>query len=292
MSELITAGFAKISVDMIKDVIDNNEKTFNSIELDKNFNENSTEKMLFNKFWQIGVRWKSCILLIENNHNIGLNILLRSIYESQRTLEFFLKDTTRTRTKLLAHQLNYVIEEIKSIDIEKFIPSSEINFTSIMEKFELTEISDLVLEKYENHKWKRFEWLTLFGEGNNFSEMARKLDLEAQDFGNYLYRNLSIMTHANNNDISEFISLENPFEEKISKKTLINLFTILGDLELVSELFIKQHYPSYLDNWLEGGRIGRTIQSFISILYNENPTLKDLEDELKKIEKEIEQFNK
>lgn len=187
--------------------------------------------------------------------------------------------------------MNIVIEELKIIEISKLIPQSEISFISIMEKFELTEISDLVLEKYENHKWKRFNWISLFGERNNISEMARLLDTEAQDFGNYLYRNLLIVTHANNNDISKFISLEKPYEEKITKKTLINLFTILGDLELVSELFITEYYPQYLDLWLKDGRIGMTIQTFLTLLCMENATLKNLEDEIEKIEKKIKTMN-
>lgn len=286
-----TEGFIRVSIDMIKELLDKNEKTFGSIELDNNFNDDSTEMLLFKQLWQIGVRWKSCILLIENNHNIGLIILLRSIYESQRTLEYILKDTTKTRPKLLARQLNYVIEELKSVDIEHFISRSEINLMAIMEMFKLTEISDLVLEKFDNDKWRKFNWFKLFNEGNNFSEMTRLLDSEAQQFGDHLYRSLSIVTHANNTVISKVISIESPFEEEISQRTLIYLFTVLGDFELVTEMFITQHYSSYLDSWKQDGRLGLVIQTFIKLLFDNDFTEKNLEDVIKNFEEEVSRFD-
>lgn len=225
-------------------------------------------------------------------HDTGVNIILRSIYELQRNLEFILINPEQTRQKTLAFKLQVIIQEIKA---EVGINNTEINksfsLNKIIKFYNLDEISNLVLSKFEDEKWRIFNWYSLFSYTNNFSEMSRKLNPDLATYSDYIFQNLSLDVHGSSLKIEDLITTENPFYEELSRKTLIHIFTLISDFDVVVDLFLKNYYPDLLEQLNSYGRNRLTATIFTNVLVdlNTNPDnlAKNLEQELKKTEKHI-----
>lgn len=274
--------FSSIIVDLINDTIDFNESLYNQIDYNSN-KENDTVSHLFVLIWQIGVRWKTFITLAEAHQDTGVNIILRSIYELQRNLEFILESQADIREKILAYKLQVTIETL-SLDLG---PGSKdrdkLTLPIIIKKQGLDEISDLVLEKFSDKtKWWKFQWYYLFTNNVNFSSMTRDLSPNTTDFTDPLFKNLSMIVHGNSFSTSPEITREHPFREVLTRETLIYSFTILSDLDLVIGSFLNNFYPELYKKFIRNGTNQLLIKAYLEILIDMDSNQDNLASKLKK----------
>ena len=237
--------------------------------------------MFFEHFWQVGVRWNSMILLIENDQEISANIVLRSIFEIQKKIEFILSDKSSIRKKLLAYRLNMCIEHLKA---QQFNLSPDViketRLTDLIDELGLEEISELVFSKYKDEQWRKFNWLVLFDEERSFSKLIEKLDGDFSDFSRTYFSFGSIETHGNTIRMSSVLTKDSPFKETISKVSLFNILAILLDFENIVELFLEQYYPIGLCSMLKEGRIFTTVGEIFKLMHDESYTFQDSFDTL------------
>lgn len=281
---------SEIAVELINEAIDSNESLFKQIE----FNEEKdiSEKIIFAILWQINVRWKSFSILARAQHDTGVNIILRSIYELQKNLEFILINPEQTKQKTLAFKLQVLIQELKAeIGINNTKVNRSLSLTKIINFWNLDEILNLVLSKFEDEKWRKFNWYFLFSKTDNFSAMTRVLNPESSKYSDYVFQNLSLDVHGSSLKIENLITIENPFYEELSRKTLIYIFTLISDFDIIIDLFIKSYYPNLLEQLNSNGRNHLTVTTLIKVLANQNTNpdnlTNELEQELKKMEKNI-----
>lgn len=276
----------KQSVDLIDDVINRNESVFAELALDKYQDENNSVVIIFSILWQIGVRWKSIKNLIATEDNIAIKIILRSIFEIQKNLEYILLEPKQTRKKLLAYNLNLTIENFKAIESE--IPKDiieEISLESLITKMKLEEISDLVFSKFNNNEWRKFNWRLLFAKDKTFSVMTDHIDEDFAIVTRSLFKQMSLDTHGNGGKVSEVITKENPFNEEIEKITLALLLSLLCDFEMIVEDFLGMFYPENLEKWQSDGRVRPYIQMIVPMLVLNEISIENIEGQLQELSK-------
>lgn len=280
----VERDLVKQSVDLIDDVINRNESVFAELDLDKCQDENNSVVIIFQMLWQIGVRWKSIKNLVATKDNIAIKIILRSVFEIQKNLEYILLDPKQTRNKLLAYNLNLTIENLKAIESE--VPKDiieKISLESFITKMKLEEISDLVFFKFKKNEWRKFNWRLLFANDKTFSVMTDHIDEDFATVTRSLFKQMSLDTHGNGGKVSEVITKENPFNEEIEKTTLALLLILLCDFEAIVEDFLGMFYPANLEKWQSDGRVRPYIQMIVPMLFLNELSIENIESKIQEI---------
>ncbi|HFF2704810.1 TPA: DUF5677 domain-containing protein [Listeria monocytogenes] len=250
----------------IKDTMQLTDELFNAISNEFSLDKKSYDEMdsiLFFLFRKLIVRWSGVMVLVENHQSENADVLVRTIFELEKSLEFILleDEVSLINNRISAFEYNRQTEQLKlakvaGISNEKvIIIRKEVFNNDVLTKVE----SDIEKLKNERGKYK-FYWADLYCKErlSNFTDVFKyinryyKLDSikSYNDLSSYVYKLYSTEVHSNLNSFklkkgSSYLTDYTSDKARILEELLVLFDTILSDfLSYLSE----KHNIKLLEN--------------------------------------------
>lgn len=250
----------------IKDTMQLTDELFNAISNKFSLDKKSYDEMdsiLFLLFRKLIVRWSGVVVLVENHQSENSDVLVRTIFELEKSLEFILleDEVSLINNRISAFEYNRQTEQLKlakvaGISNEKVIIIRKKVFNNDV----LTKV-EKDIEKLKNERGKyKFYWADLYCKErlSNFTDVFKyinryyKLDSikSYNDLSSYVYKLYSTEVHSNVNSFklkegSSYLTDYTSDKVRILEGLLVLFDTILSDfLSYLSE----KHNIKLLEN--------------------------------------------